>query len=141
MSDPQSPTPEEVDRLYATGKEMEKSENGTSLSDEGGNGLEDLPGGAALNGLLGIAPFSAYIVHRAKLEYQHRTLEGRVRKYCIDHPWQNKICTVLDLVLRFIIVGVLVIVLCVFLLKALSPLPDIPSLAEGSGPQVVRESL
>lgn len=76
-----------------------------------------------MGGLLRIAPFSAYMVHRAKLEYQHNTVQGRFRKYCQDHPWQNRICTFLDLLLRFIIVAILVVVLVSFVAKALFPLP------------------
>lgn len=119
-------TAEELDHLYAEGEEMETSENGSPSPNQKSGGLEELPGGAALNGLLKIAPFSAYMVHRAKLEYQHTTLQGRFRKYCQDHPWQNWICTVLDLLLRLIIVTILVVVLITFLAKALLPFPELP---------------
>ncbi|MBC3186314.1 hypothetical protein H7347_06970 [Corynebacterium sp. zg-331] len=110
----------EFDSLYSQGEEVDRSAQTASLSVSSG-GIDSIPGGAALSSLLSVNPFFDYIAYRAVRQYNSPTEEERIAAYCKDHAWVSKICTFLDLALRFIVIAMIIFVVACIVVKAIFP--------------------
>lgn len=122
-SDSEKVTKAEVESLYSTSQEMERSENGNSQENLG-SGMNQVPGGAALAALLDLAPFSTYITQRALAGSSGDTPQDQVEKYCKNHKWADRWATFLDFIVRLVVVVLVLGTVGTFVLKALLPLPS-----------------
>ncbi|AAN12594.1 gp33 [Mycobacterium phage Che9c] len=107
MTAPASPgganvSPEEVDQLYENPKELEQSEDSPRSPAQIALSA-DMPGGNLLNGLVNAAPFSEFLHYKALANCNHKTDQGRVRKYSEEHPKLTKFCTIADLIFRVLV--------------------------------------
>lgn len=123
--EPDSSTRDELITWRAAATELESSDPSRVCAPPH-EGLADLPGGSALSSLLTVTPFSDYLQHRAHTLYKHSTVQGRVLKYCEDHPKVAMFCTVADLVLRTLVVILILVVVSAIAYKAIAPLPMLP---------------
>lgn len=97
---------DDLDALYKRSREVETSNqlDGVQSKDgETGDAL-DLPGFRFLTSLLKATPFTDFLHYKAVSCYTHKTKQGRITKYCEDHPKVAKFCTVADLTLRLVAV-------------------------------------
>ncbi|WP_255785661.1 hypothetical protein [Mycobacteroides abscessus] len=112
----------EIAELYGGATELEKSEDTPQLPPDVDIGIkvpQEVPGATLLNALLTATPFTGYIHYAATWSYGHRTIEGRVAKYRMDHPLVCAFCGIADLVLRLFVVLLILATTCLVIYKAL----------------------
>lgn len=105
MSDDED-DPEKLKAIYEGSREVENSNELDGVpkkGDEPGDAL-DLPGFRFLTSLLKATPFSDFLHYKAMTVNTHKTRQGRITKYCDDHPRIAGFCTLADLALRIVVV-------------------------------------